>query len=132
MAKSRLFRQVYRRSRLALACADQLGGVVQRAAVLPCQQKVTDGLVAVYLAQLAHGKEIVGAFAHLMVVDVQKTVVHPVPRKGAAVGTFALGDLVFVVREDQILAACVDIDGLAQMPARMALHSMCQPGRPLP
>ena len=53
-----------------------------------------------------------------MVVDVQKTVVHPVPRKGAAVGTFALGDLVFVVREDQILAACVDIDGLAQMPAR--------------
>ncbi|MPN53872.1 hypothetical protein SDC9_201540 [bioreactor metagenome] len=57
---------------------------------------------------------------------------HPIAGKGLARGRFALGDFVFVMGEDQILAAGVNIEGGAQklhahgaafdMPARPA-HS---------
>ncbi|MNN92260.1 hypothetical protein D3C81_2105150 [compost metagenome] len=40
------------------------------------------------------------------------------------VGAGALGDLVFMVREDQVLAATMDVDGMAQVlpDHRRALH----------
>ncbi len=57
------------------------------------------------------------ALGHLLIVHIDEAVVHPVVRKGAAVGTLALGDLVLVVGEDQILSAAVQVDGLAQMGA---------------
>ena len=45
----------------------------------------------------------------------------------------ALGDLVLVVREDQVDAAGVDVERLARGAAMLiAEHSMCQPGRPGP
>ena len=40
---------------------------------------------------------------------------HPVVGKGLAVRALALRDLIFMVREDQILSACMDIDGLAKV-----------------
>ena len=40
---------------------------------------------------------------------------HPVAAEGAAVGALALGDLVLVVGEDQVLTAGVQVDGLAQV-----------------
>ncbi len=40
---------------------------------------------------------------------------HPVPRKGLAGQRLALRDLVLVVRKHQILAARVQIEGLAQI-----------------
>ena len=40
---------------------------------------------------------------------------HPVAHVIGAVGAAALGDLVLVVREDQVLATTVDIDDIAQM-----------------
>jgi hypothetical protein len=48
------------------------------------------------------------------------------------VGAGALGDLVLVVGEDEVLAAAVDVEGLAEVLPLMAEHSMCQPGRPRP
>ena len=57
------------------------------------------------------------ALGHLLVVHIDKAVVHPVPGEGAAVGALALGDLVLVVGEDQVLAAAVEVDGLAQVGA---------------
>ena len=57
------------------------------------------------------------ALGHLLIVHIDEAVVHPVAGKGAAVGALALRDLVLVVREDQILTAAVQVDGLAQMGA---------------
>ena len=53
---------------------------------------------------------------HLGAVEVEEAVVHPVMREGVvAVGALRLCDLVLVVREHQILAAGVDVEGLAEV-----------------
>ena len=56
---------------------------------------------------------------------------HPILARVAG-QTFALGDLVLVVGEDQIIAAAVDIDGLAQMVEthRRTLDMPAWPSRP--
>ena len=64
---------------------------------------------------------------------------HPVAGKGAAVGALALGDLVLVVGENQVLTAAVEVNGLAQVgaahgaalnvPARTAHAVGALPGR---
>src|SRR5699024_1442356 len=100
-----------------LAALDQLDGVVQGHPVAGRQHEIADGLVAVGLGHVPHGEEVVQALGHLLVVHVDKAVVHPVAGKGAAVGALALGDLVFVVGEDQVLPAAVQVDGLAQVGA---------------
>ena len=43
-----------------------------------------------------------------------------------------LGDLVLVVREDQIHAARVDVELGPRYDSHIATHSVCQPGRPRP
>ena len=68
----------------------------------------------------------------------QHAVVHPVAGKWLAGEAFGLGDFVFVVREDQVIAAAVDIDLLTQvaqvhrrafnMPAGAALTPRAVPG----
>ena len=56
---------------------------------------------------------------HLLVVDDQVLDVHPEPRERRARGAFALGDLVFVVRENEVDPAGMQIDGrLAEQPQR--------------
>ena len=40
---------------------------------------------------------------------------HPVPAEGAAVGALALGDLILMMGEDQILTAGVQVDGFAKV-----------------
>ena len=51
---------------------------------------------------------------------------------GSAVGAARLGDLVFVVRKDQVEAAAVYLEDSPRSAALIAEHSMCQPGRPMP
>ena len=77
--------------------------------------QVADGLIAVFLRHLAHGKEIAEALAHLAVIDIDVTVMHPVMGKRHAVAALALGNLIFMVGENQVLAAAVDVNGLAQI-----------------
>ena len=58
---------------------------------------------------------------------------HPVPRERLLAGRIlGLGDLAFVMREDEVGAAAVDVERIAEIAIDMALHSMCQPGRPGP
>ena len=78
---------------------------------------VADDFIAVLLRHFPCGKEVAQGFGHLLVVDVDIAVVHPVVCKGLAVGSLALCDLVLVVREDQILTAAVEVEGLAQVVA---------------
>ena len=55
-------------------------------------------------------------FAHLPVVNVQECVVQPVAGKGhCPLQAFALGNLVLMMREDQILSAGMNIDLLTQI-----------------
>ena len=96
---------------------------------------IADDFVAVFLSHFPYREEVAQGLGHLLVVDVDVAVVHPVVGEGLAVGSFALCDLVFVVGEDQILTAAVEVKGLAQIvaghggafdvPARSALA----PGR---
>src|SRR5699024_892247 len=93
--------------------------------------KVADRLVAVAFGNLPHREEVVFALGHLLVVDVQETVVHPVTAKSTAVRALALRNLVFMVRKDQVLPAAVQVNRLAKvlaghraalnMPARAAV-----------
>ena len=57
------------------------------------------------------------ALGHLLIVHIDEAVVHPVAGERTAVGALALGDLVLVVGEDEVLPAAVQVNGLAQMGA---------------
>ncbi len=80
------------------------------------QDEKAQGFRIEQLQHLADGKEVAQRLAHLFAVDVHKAVVQPVVDKPAAIGPFRLGDLVFMVRKDQILTAAVDIKGGPQKP----------------
>ena len=70
---------------------------------------------------------------HLLAFDLQEAVVHPVrsPSPACAEGAARLRDLVLVVRKDEVDAAAVDVEGLAEMlPAhRRALDVPAGPAR---
>ena len=103
------------------------------------EHHVLDRLVAVLFRHLADGEEVAQRLAHLFVVHIDVAVVHPVARVGLASAALGLGNLVFVVGEDQVLSAAVDVDGLAQVlvdhrgaldvPARTALAPAGRPAR---
>ena len=100
------------------ALVQDVHAVIDGAAVVGRDHQVPDGLVAELVGDVADGEEIAEALAHLAVVDVDIAVVHPVMREGDAAAALALGDLVLVMREDEILPAAVDVDRLAEAAAR--------------
>ena len=57
---------------------------------------------------------------HLLALDLQEAVVHPVSRHqlGVPMRAARLGDLVLVVREDEVDAAAVDVERLAEVAPR--------------
>jgi hypothetical protein len=105
---------------------------VERAAVVRAQHEEAHRLAVELLQHVGDGEEVAQALGHLLVVDVQEAVVHPGLHKGRAAGPFALRDLVLMVRELQVHAAAVDVEGSPSSAQLMAEHSMCQPGRPGP
>ena len=58
-------------------------------------------------------KEVTEGLTHLLVVDIDESVVHPVVREGLVVCTLILCDLVFVVREDEVLTTGMDVETAA-------------------
>src|ERR1700719_3306823 len=68
------------------------------------------------LQQLMNRHKITERLRHLLAFDLQEAVVHPVSRHHRRVkGAARLGDFVLVVREDEIDAAAVDVERLAEM-----------------
>ena len=60
--------------------------------------------------------EIPGRLRHLLAFDLKKAVVHPVIRhRGRAMCATRLRDLVFMVREDQIEAAAVNVEDVTEI-----------------
>lgn len=114
----------------SLRLLDHLAGEVDRAAILRAEHEHAHRFQIKFLGDVAHGEEVAQRLAHLLVIHIDESVVHPVMDERLARRALALGDLVFVVREDEILAAAVDIQRLAEvfhahrrafdMPARTA------------
>ena len=78
-------------------------------------EQEADGGGAVALEQeVAEGEEVALGFGHLAAFDEQEADVHPVPGEEGARGGFGLGDLVFVMREHEVFAAGVEVEGVAE------------------
>ena len=103
------------------------------------EHKEAKHLEIVFLADLPHGEEIAQGFGHFAVVNIQEGIVHPISGKFLAIAGLALGDLIFMMGEHQILAAGMDVNLLTQvffghngalnMPARTSLSPGGLPGR---
>ena len=89
-------------------------------------------LQVVFFTDFPYCKEIPQGFGHFLIINIQECVVHPVVGKGLAVRALALRDLIFMVRENQILPTGMNIDFLTQIFFAITEHSMCHPGRPSP
>src|SRR6185436_10829654 len=60
--------------------------------------------------------DIAEAFRHFLGAHVDEAIVHPISRQRLApMRAAALGDLILMVRENEVEAAAVDVDRLAQM-----------------
>src|SRR5205807_879841 len=70
----------------------------------------------VRLGDLADGDDVAERLRHLLAAEVEHAGVEPVAGEGAlAEGPLRLRDLVLVVREDEVTAATVDVERLAQV-----------------
>ena len=59
---------------------------------------------------VAQCPEVVQGVAHFFAIDFDHSDVHPIAREVAVLCAFGLGNFVFVVWEDQIASAAVDIE----------------------
>ncbi len=81
-------------------------------------QQVAHHLRVVLLQHFADGEEVAQRLGHLLAVHAHRAGVHPGGGVELAGGRLALRDLVLVVREHQIRAAAVDVEGFAQAAGR--------------
>ena len=58
---------------------------------------------------ISYGKEIPQRLGHLLIVNVDKGIVHPIAGKLLSVSRLVLGNFIFMVREDKVLSAGMDI-----------------------
>src|SRR5262249_53720298 len=116
---------------------DDVGVVRQRLAIRAAQHDEAQRVRAVPREELADRDAIAQGLGHLLdaararVDDLEHPVVHEEPRERPTRDALALGDLVFVVREDQVAPAAVDVDLLAEVSAdhRRALDVPAGPAR---
>ncbi len=73
------------------------------------KQKEPHGFVPEFRRSIAHKEKIARGLAHLFVVDIYMPVMAPKTRECAARCTFTLCDLVFMVREDEVNPAAVNV-----------------------
>ena len=93
-------------------------------------QKIPDRERVVTLVQkIAKRKEIAFGLRHLLAIDEQMFTMDPEPDKGMAGRSLALGDLVFMMRKQQIDPAAMQIECVTKI-----LHRHCRtlqmPARP--
>ncbi len=93
----------------------------------------------VLFQHLTNGEKVAQTLGHFLAINAHRTGVHPGCSVLLAGGCFALGDLVLVVREYQIRATAMDIEGVTQaagghnraldMPARATFTPGRRPAR---
>src|SRR4029078_11800650 len=110
-------------------------GPVQRLMILRAQHVEAKRLAGPRITlpafqQFMHGDEVAGRLRHLLSLDLEKAVTHPDLRYDRrAVGGPRLRDLVLMMREDEIDAAAMDVEGLAEM-RRRHRRTFYMPARP--
>jgi hypothetical protein len=76
-------------------------------------------------------RDVAERLRHLLAVDLDEAVVHPVPGEPLALG-HGLGPLVLVVREGEVLPPPWMSKPSPSRSRLITTHSVCQPGRPGP
>ena len=103
-----------------LCLLDYLNTIVNGASVMRSDHYISYRLIAKLFGNLADCKEIAEGLTHLAVIYIYIAVMHPIVSKVATVCTFGLCDLVFVVWEDKVLTAAMNIDSFSE---ESACHS---------
>ena len=89
---------------------------VQGAAVVVGNEEEAQGIGAIVFQDVLDQEEVVQGLAHLFRIDGDEAVVKPVFDHGFLAGEgFGLGDFVFMVREDEVAAAAVEVEGIAKV-----------------
>ena len=81
------------------------------------QNKETDDLTRIFGKNVLYRKEIILGLAHLLIMDRNKAVMQPIPRKTAVTADagLRLGNLVLMMREDQVASAAMEVEGFPQV-----------------
>src|ERR671937_2130337 len=70
------------------------------------------------LDDLPDGERVAERLRHLLFAEIDEAVVNPVARERLMGGRLCLRDLTLVVREDEVLATPVDVEGVAEVAHR--------------
>ncbi len=99
-----------------LSVIEPVEGEVELVAVVGGEEEVADGggREATF-EEVAEGEDVAHGLGHLVAVDEEVLDVEPVAGERQSGGALGLGDLVLVVGEDEVLAAGVDVEGLAEV-----------------
>ncbi len=90
-------------------------GPLQRAPVVCAEQEEAEHGRIVPRDEVANRQRVAQRLRHLLAAQVHHAVVQPVAREGLAGDALGLGDLAFVMREDEVLAAAVDVERLTEI-----------------
>ena len=99
------------------ALLDNIDAVIDGASVMGRNHQIANRLIAVFFRHVAHGEKVAERLGHFDVIDVDIAVVHPIIGKRHAVAALALRDFVFMVRENQILPAAVNVNRITEIAA---------------
>ena len=88
--------------------------VIQRAAIMAGEYEKAYHFGQVTRHHFPNGEKITQRLGHFLIIDAHEAVVYPQVGEGAATGAATLGNLIFMVREAQVLATAVDIEIRAQ------------------
>ena len=94
---------------------EALEAEVERRAVVGLKHKDANGARGILVEHLLERVEVAQALGHLLALHAQHARVHPGPGELIVPSAPGLGGLVLVVREDEVLAAAVDVDRGAQV-----------------
>ena len=88
----------------------------ERLSVVRREHPQAKPIAAGFLQAIADGDEVAERLAHLLFAHFHPRVMEPVADEGDGAGVgLGLGDLVLVVREDEVLSAAVDVNALAEV-----------------
>ena len=79
------------------------------------QHEETHYLRIVFGHDVTHGEKVSGRLAHFLIINIQECIMHPVSGERLAVSRFRLGNLIFMMREYQILSARMDVNFITQI-----------------
>ena len=113
---------------------------IQRATIMSGYDEETQGFRVKVFQNINYHEEIAQGFGHFFFINGNKAIVQPVVYEGMATSAaFGLSDFVFVMRENKITAATVEVEAFAQIfhthgrafdvPARTAFTPRAGPSR---